>query len=172
MELLLTGVQELSQKNEELETKLADGEAQEEELQDEVDELNLQLQVMEASKNDIARMYNNQGVEMQNMYTVMERDRHHRQDLNAKLHHEEHVNHLRSSKIDELNREVVRLNDLVFSHKEASHHAQDKIGHLQIELQDTKEEMKGQRDNYRHIMTDLRAKLEMSQSRAQEQEVS
>lgn len=117
-------------------------------------------------------MYNNQGVEMQNMYTVMERDKHYRQELTARLHHEEHVNHLKSETIGEQKLEMVRLNDLVFSHKESSNQVHDKLNLLQIELQDTREEMTNQQSNYRHMVTDLRAELEVSLGYAQQQEVS
>lgn len=57
VELLLSGVQELSQKNQELQAKVVDGEEQEEQLQEEVEELTLQLQVMEASKIDVGEQH-------------------------------------------------------------------------------------------------------------------
>ena len=83
--LLLSGVQELSQKNLELETSLSEGEEKWNEMQEEADDLAMQLEVMEGNKNDVARLYNNQNMEMQTLYTVMERDKHVRQELTAKV---------------------------------------------------------------------------------------
>ena len=134
--LLLSGVQKVAQEKLDLQNFGDDQEQRAEALQDEMDELALQLAVMEASKNDVAKRFNNQQGELQTMYGLVKRDKENRQELgdNTRILKQERA--AVEKELAEKKKNALDLAEQVDVHKISARHAQDLFHKTQRELQD------------------------------------
>jgi len=133
-DLIISGLQDMGSKQEELENKISEMEQQEEALNNEIEDLNLQLEDMENQNEDLARQFNTQNIEMQGMFTMVERDKHYRMELTTKLHHEEHMKKVLEKNCADTRNELTDAKEKLEKQTGEFHHVRDELASTKMDL--------------------------------------
>ena len=171
VDVTISGLKTLTKTNKELESSLFECQNAQEALQDEVEDLNHQLEVTETEKDDIFRQFNNQNIEMQSIYSVMERDKSHRQDLTAKLRRLDHVKKQKEKETARVSKELQECKNQLRQSKGVNDHVRDKLTATKSSLNSAQNAVENLEKRNKIDVSRLTSRLNLAKMHSQKEEI-
>ena len=169
--ILASALEEQTLKCEELEETLAGDDDHEEELHHQIDELQLQLRVTEAHRDDLLAVNGEKMEEIAGLKENIEREKQYRQELNGKVRHANHMQSLVEQKLDAAEKTIAEERHTIVVQKENNNRLRDKLYDTEKSMNDEIDAKDALQEKYDTDTSNLEDRLRNVSAHARREEI-